>query len=238
MSSAVLAIEMSQRQGSIALRAAPDAEILTERVPPATDERDELMPAIAALVARAGLAPGDLAVVAVSIGPGGFTGLRVAVATAKALAFATGARTVGVPSALVVARAVGFAPGAREGMVGVALAAKGESAWFERIGLRAGVPATRIGALHTAADAPIAGLVALATDAFLPATWVERAAELGVPLVPAVWNAAACLQEGERLLAAGARTDAAHLTPVYPRPPEAVTLWEARKSAAEAGGAG
>jgi tRNA threonylcarbamoyladenosine biosynthesis protein TsaB len=50
----------------------------------------ELMPAIASLMEQAGLGYGDLDAVAVGVGPGTFTGLRIGVATARALASADG----------------------------------------------------------------------------------------------------------------------------------------------------
>jgi tRNA threonylcarbamoyladenosine biosynthesis protein TsaB len=50
----------------------------------------ELMPAVADVMERAGLDFGDLEAIAVGVGPGTFTGLRIGIATARALAGARG----------------------------------------------------------------------------------------------------------------------------------------------------
>jgi tRNA threonylcarbamoyladenosine biosynthesis protein TsaB len=57
-----------------------------------------LMPAIDDLLRRAGLGPGDLGGIAVDVGPGLFTGLRVGLATAKAMAAALGTPIAGATS--------------------------------------------------------------------------------------------------------------------------------------------
>ena len=82
------------------------------------------MPAIDRIMARARLHGGDLDAVAVSIGPGGFTGLRIAVSTAKLMAEALGVAVIGVPSALVAAAS----SGERERVL-VLLASKENSVW-------------------------------------------------------------------------------------------------------------
>ena len=64
----------------------PPAERLDR--PPA--HASELMPAVADVMARAGVGWRDLDAIAVGVGPGTFTGLRIGIATARALATASG----------------------------------------------------------------------------------------------------------------------------------------------------
>ena len=66
---------------------APDPDRLQQRPAHAA----ELMPAVREVVERAGLEFGQLDAIGVGVGPGSFTGLRIGVATARALAHATGA---------------------------------------------------------------------------------------------------------------------------------------------------
>lgn len=56
---------------------------------------EKLQPAIADVVAQAGLKPGDIRRIVVGTGPAPFTGLRAGIVAARAAAFATGAELLG-----------------------------------------------------------------------------------------------------------------------------------------------
>lgn len=57
-----------------------------------------IVPHIQQTLSMAEMTPSDIDLVAVSTGPGSFTGLRIGVVTAKTYAFATGAKIIGVNS--------------------------------------------------------------------------------------------------------------------------------------------
>ena len=90
------------RADGVAFEVLPAASRLTE--PPAHSE--ELMPAVAEAMERAGVGWSELGAVAVGVGPGGFTGLRIGVATARALARASGAELHPVSSLAALAAGI------------------------------------------------------------------------------------------------------------------------------------
>jgi len=63
----------------------------------------ELAPEVALMLRRAGVTPRALSAVAVAIGPGSFTGLRIGVALAKGLSLAHNLPLVGVPTLDILA---------------------------------------------------------------------------------------------------------------------------------------
>ena len=110
----VVAIETATETVGVALRttAGVQAEfVLTGR----RRHVETLTPALEHLLAQVGLVPGDLNVVAVDVGPGLFTGLRVGVAAAKGLAQALGIGVVGASSLDILA--AGAARAGHRGLV-------------------------------------------------------------------------------------------------------------------------
>ena len=92
----ILGIETSTRAASVAVMF--DGKILAESLRESPQSFSEtLMPQVEEVVKISG-AFENLDAVAVSIGPGSFTGLRIGLATAKALAYAWGIKIIGVPT--------------------------------------------------------------------------------------------------------------------------------------------
>jgi len=98
-----IAIETSGRVGSACLSHGPrvlEEILLSGRM----RHGSELMPAIEDLLKRHGLRPADIGLFYFPIGPGSFTGLRIAVTMAKMLAFALPVRLIAVNTLDAVAQ--------------------------------------------------------------------------------------------------------------------------------------
>lgn len=89
----------------------------------------ELAPTISALLERAGMTAQDIKVLAVALGPGSYTGLRIGLALAKGMALAGHLALVGVPSLDILAVAQ---PIANKPLVAVLQAGRGRLAagWY------------------------------------------------------------------------------------------------------------
>lgn len=91
----ILALDSSTTSGSVAL--VEDGSTVLERSSPDVGTHaDWLMPNIARLFEEASKSPKDVDLVAVTRGPGSFTGLRVGISTVKGLAWSVGAPVAGV----------------------------------------------------------------------------------------------------------------------------------------------
>ncbi len=101
----ILAIETSGPTASVAV-CDEDAALAVHTFGRGARHARNVMPAIEEVLGRAGVGRQDVDAVAVSAGPGSFTGLRVGITCAKTLAWALGWRAVPVPSLEVLAQNV------------------------------------------------------------------------------------------------------------------------------------
>lgn len=97
MSEPWIILETSGRGGAVGL--ALEGRIVGEAaLDPARRHNRDLAPAVAELLSAHSLTPRQVFGVMVGVGPGSYTGLRVGIMSAKALAWATGCRLVAVPT--------------------------------------------------------------------------------------------------------------------------------------------
>lgn len=143
----ILGIETSGEAGNVAL--CEDDRLLAEHwFEEGTRYARDVMPAIGAVLAAAGCARREVEAVAVSQGPGSFTGLRVGVTCAKTLAYALGWKAVGVPSLEVKAQNVDGAAheiacpvlDARRGWIYATVLRWDGAVWRDLTGVLAGSP--------------------------------------------------------------------------------------------------
>ncbi|MHB8901715.1 MAG: tRNA (adenosine(37)-N6)-threonylcarbamoyltransferase complex dimerization subunit type 1 TsaB [Thermoguttaceae bacterium] len=91
----ILALETTERIGGVAL-AEGGRLVLQTQLPDELRSAQSLAPAIQQSLAQVGWTPRDVQLVAVTTGPGSFTGLRIGITTAKTFAYAVGAEVLGV----------------------------------------------------------------------------------------------------------------------------------------------
>ncbi len=107
---ALLAIDTADRTAGVAL--AVDGEVVAEPVErSAARPSERLFALVDGVLAGAGASRTDLCAVAVTRGPGSFTGLRVGLATAKGLAYGLGLPSIGVSTLRALARRSSPFPG-------------------------------------------------------------------------------------------------------------------------------
>lgn len=213
----ILAIETATADGSVALleRDRPVVEV-GDRVP--QRHLEWLAPAIARALREAGWRPGDVQAVAVSRGPGTFTGLRIGVASAIAWARAAGIPLIATSTLEAVAEGV-----EADGLVCPTLdARRGEvaGALFERHG----VPARVLDDLVAPVEALVSRLpkdraVVFAGDALARYAEALRAHPRAVFAPAAQWAPRAAMSGrlAWRRLARGEHDDLYRVTPIYAR---------------------
>lgn len=230
-----IAIECSQRAASVAM-SLEEGPILEESLADPPRSGDDLLPALDRLARRAQIAPSDISLVAVSTGPGSFTGIRIAVTVARTLALTSSAHVVGIPSALVALHSAAYPP-AVQGEIDAGkpvlaiLAVKGNDYWAteaRRVDAHSWELTAPPG-IGVAARQDVTHLAALLGDQFLPAELRAKADSAGIAVLSLAPRASACLALARAHVMRHGPDDPAALLPLYPRRPEAVRLWEARQ---------
>lgn len=92
----VLGLETGGPQASLAISS--NGRILAARASARGAHGESVVGAVDGLLRQCGLRIRELTAIAVGIGPGSFTGLRIALSYAKGVALATGCAVIGVPS--------------------------------------------------------------------------------------------------------------------------------------------
>lgn len=211
-----------QHAGAVAVKAAA-----VERFE--TGHAERLIPMIGEVMREAGLSFDALHRIVVTTGPGTFTGMRIGVAAARALALATGAETVAASSLAVMAERARRQ--VATSLLAVAVDARRGEAYVQLFGPAGGLDALgppqllSIAAAAEIGDAqPVTFVGSAAVAIAAAATASGRSAQAALPeLVP----------DAEALAIIGAALPVTEApTPLYLRPPDAKP--QAGKTAARA----
>ncbi|NOX56260.1 MAG: tRNA (adenosine(37)-N6)-threonylcarbamoyltransferase complex dimerization subunit type 1 TsaB [Planctomycetes bacterium] len=239
----VLGIETSSRAASVALLR--DDQLLDERSLEDRGKRhgQTLVAEAARLFRTQGIKPQQCDLVAVSIGPGSFTGLRIGVVFAKTFAYAVGCPVAAVDTFLCVAETAP-AEVSELFVIGDAQRQQLFVGRYERRTDDRGLAGVwrRVGELQIC-DAETWGTGRSSTDV-VTGPGLERFAALLAHrcrlLPPEFWHptAGAVAQIGRRLAEAGQTADLWTLQPLYVRKSAAEEKWEAQHGSADVHGNG
>ena len=235
----LLAIDTSTHRAALAL-ARPG---LGPRVPPpdadpgrASRHGRGLIPAISALLAAEGLTVADLGAIAVGLGPGSYTGLRIGLTAAKTLAYAANKPLVALDSLEAIAR---NAPEDAPNVVVAVDAQRGDAYLADFARESPGAPLHRLGPTRIEAVEPWARALDPRTLVLGPALdrlladWPESTrlgtTDQGHP------DSARLIPLAREALEAGRTLDPFFVEPIYLRRSAAEDQWE-RRGKAPAGG--
>ena len=223
----ILALDTSTHLGSVALLA--DGILISEVAARVRARHGEtLLPHIERVLEVSGESIESIDLIAVGIGPGSFTGLRVGVATAKGLALAAQKPLCGVVSLRAIAAAGGAGlraavVDAHKGEVYAALYASGEDGeTVERLPPTHGAPevvAKELATVVGEASCTIAGNGYRKYEEVLTGVLGDRLEAL--PMVSDSPRAAYIATEAQRAFTVGGSDDVATLEPLYVRPSDA-----------------
>jgi len=225
----VIGIETSANTGSVALMIS--GRLACERFfTKGLRHGKELVPVIDAVLKDHGLKPEDVDLFAVSRGPGSYTGIRVGVTCAKAMAYALGKKLAGVPSLDVLAqnapasaRKVYCMVDAKRKRVYFCSYHRDESGLLVRDTDCAAVPlAQALGAIEPGGFV-IGDAIGLQAEAFAARGAALAREDLWLP------RASAVAALGDRNVRTSGADDPFTLVPIYLHRPEAEEVWERKK---------
>jgi len=189
-----------------------------------------LMPIVEGLLKNTDMTVKDMDAIAVSVGPGSFTGVRIGVSAAKGLAFAASLPTVPVSTLAALARNAAFA----DGLIVCAMDARRQQVYNALFDARNGA-LTRLTPDRAIALTDLAEelrgdprpKIVLGDGGRMCFDFLTGAGGIPCRLAPAHLlkeNAVSVALEAEALAAEGKLVSAQELAPVYLRPPQAERL--------------
>jgi tRNA threonylcarbamoyladenosine biosynthesis protein TsaB len=223
----LLILETSGRAGLVALAEGPQLAGV-RRLEASRRQARDLAPAVADLLGQRGWTPRDLSAVVVSRGPGSYTGLRVGIMSAKALAYATGCALLALDTFAAIAEQapdpierLAVLADAQQGRVYVQPFARTPQGWRPTAAL-AIRPFEHWLAHEYQAGAWLSGPGLERWEAKLPAGLPVVGRERREP------GPEALLRLGLARFEAGERDDLWTVEPLYLRPSSAEEQWQAR----------
>lgn len=227
----ILALETSTELGSCALWR--DGAIAERRCPEKQPHSETLLPLVRDLLAESGVRIGDLDAIAFGVGPGAFTGLRVACGAAQGLAVAAGLPLIPVTSLETLATSAGA-----DRVLALLDARMGEvyAACYERDGggyvLRGDI---RVSAPADVALPTDAGWLACGNGLTAYPGLLDRVREAGLAVeAGGLPTAATVVAIAAGKAACGAGIDAAEAAPLYVRDKVAKTVAERMREGGKA----
>jgi len=173
----VLALDAAGSGCSVVI-AAGETVLAAERCTSARGQAERLLPMVDAVIRKSGLSKPALDIVATTTGPGSFTGIRVGLATARGIALATGARSVGVTAfEAVVADLAPWAYDRDTGFLLVALESRREDLYIQLFDHSYRPLGDPTAALPAALDEALIGLIG-AASLVVAGDAAKRAADL------------------------------------------------------------
>ena len=200
----IIALESASSDPSLALASGDGTAFATDSWEGEGRQASELLPHLLALLEGAGRELGEASALAVGIGPGSFTGLRVSMSLAKGLALALDVPLIGVPSldAWLAAEPDAAAAVARAGAQETFLLMRGEA-----------VP-------RVVSGADLASLVGMAR--VVAPSELASAFSLGSARTPRRAAAALALKAAQRLIEDPRGDELERLEPWYLRAPRGI----------------